>query len=285
MNRVKILISFFVLLPFYVFSQTLIHVNGIIINSKQQPIPFASIGYYNNQIGSITDSNGLFTIKKIIGDSIKISSIGYKSVTVYVVSNTSKLNIVLDEDYSTLNTVSVKSRRKTTAQILLGHYKSKDNYLVVVGKQIQIATFIPNESKIRGYIDEIKFKLSEFRKTTYLLRIRIYNKNIKTQLPFEDLLIDDNILSGKQLKHNNTFSLKDKSIELPEDGVFVSFEWIPQIGVTNENDDPPILLGNLNADKNYVYKNYKEIRWFPSNSKSLSSAGYRVPNISLTIGY
>jgi hypothetical protein len=260
-------------------------INAQIVNTNKYPIPFASIGYYNHTTGSISNDSGLFIIKRIVGDSFKVSSVGYKSKTFVVTNDFSISTIVLEENYTDLEEVLVKSRHKTTNQTSIGFSKNKDNYLNMLVGQLQEAVFITNETKLRGYIDEIKFKLSEFRKTTYQLRIRIYNVHPITKLPFEDLLLSDNILNSNQLKHNNTLSLKSKTIELPEDGIFISFEWIPQSGVTNENETTPYILGNLNAEKNYVYTNFKEIKWYPSNTTSPQTGKFRTLNVSVKISY
>ena len=279
----NLIIVIYVAFPYIVAAQ--ISFNGIVVDSKEKPIPYASIGYFNNHVGSISDSNGHFSITKIYGDSIKVSSIGYKPTIIKILNQTNYIRIELQEEYAYLNDVSVRSRSKTTEEVVLGHSKSKNDFLGGYGKQVQFATYIPNDKKIRGYIDEIKFRLDRYKKTTYLLRIRLFTKNEFTQLPEEDLLFDANIINSKELKQNNTFSLRNKAIEFPKEGVFVSFEWLPQIGITKEEEKTPMLVGNMNADKNYTYFNYKEIQWHPSKSKSLIRDGYCVPNISITVSY
>ncbi|HEX8460434.1 MAG TPA: hypothetical protein VF623_03355, partial [Segetibacter sp.] len=74
-------------------------------------------------------------------------------------------------------------------------------------------------------------------------------------------------------------------IELPEDGVFVSLGWLPKESNNSDSEKPPIILGNMNADRNYVFRNFKDIKWFPANSKSYTTDGFRVPNISITVTY
>jgi hypothetical protein len=162
----------------------------------------------------------------------------------------------------------------------------KSNFLGLggVGNQIQTAIYISNDKKYSGYIDEIHFKLEKFRNTTYLLRIRVYNKNKRTQLPDEDLLLSDNILSGNQFKKDNIFSIRSKSIELPEDGFFVSFEWLPQPGITQVSEPAPYIVGSMNAERNYMYTNYREIKWYAQLQPIMNNA-FSILNIEANISY
>ncbi len=269
--------------PGFLIAQTLL--SGRIVDAKQKPIAFAAIGYYHSRIGDNSDSIGVFHIKKIAGDSIKVSALGYQPVTIGITEITNQLQVELKEAYTSLDAVSVRSRRKTTGTILLGHLNSRENFLVNLEDNIQKGIYIPNEKKISGYIDEIGFKLENPRKTNYLLRIGLFYKNPKNQLPGEDLLFEDNIVPSSQLKRNNIFSIRAKNIEYPEEGVFVSFELLPQTGFINDFKTIPRLVGNAYAEKPYLYLNYKEIEWVVDYPRSPMTNLYGVPNISITISY
>jgi hypothetical protein len=280
-------LPFYILLclfPNLVLAQPILR--GQVIDSDKKPIPFASIGYYNHQIGSISDSLGYFQIKKINGDSIKISSLGFQFKNYTISEINGNIQIELNSIYFKLSDVIVKSRKKTTDFVWIGHFKSKNNFLSLggVGNQIQTAIFLPNENKLSGYIDELHFKLDKFKKTTYLLRIRLFNRNSKTGLPDEDLLLMDNILKPNQLKRDVFFSIKDKNIEVPQNGFFVSFEWIPQIGITKETDSAPWIIGNLNSERKITYTNYREIKW-SQNSRPIINQEYGNINIEAKISY
>lgn len=76
-------------------------VDGRLINSKtQKPIPYASIRIKNNYIGVISNSDGGFKIPinfKKIGDTIEISSLGYKT----------KLTLLSNFFENQINTISL----------------------------------------------------------------------------------------------------------------------------------------------------------------------------------
>ncbi|OYY22547.1 MAG: hypothetical protein B7Y69_06415, partial [Sphingobacteriia bacterium 35-40-8] len=80
------------------------------------------------------------------------------------------------------------------------------------------------------------------------------------------------------------FPIKDKNIEVPQNGFFVSFEWIPQIGITKETDSAPWILGNLNSERKITYTNYREIKW-SQNSRPIINQEYGNINIEAKISY
>lgn len=263
--KLSLIISVFMFIfPFYSYSQQLI--KGQVFDFKNKPIAYASIGYYNHQIGCYTDSLGFFQLKKITGDSVKASSLGFIFSNHKIFDTTEYLKIELKEDYHILNEVTIKSRHKTSNTLWVGHFKGKNNFLGLggTGNQIQTAIYIPNEKRLSGYIDELHFKLDKYKNTTYLLRVRLFDINVASGLPNEDLLLSDNILTSDQLKRETYFSIKAKSIEIPHEGFFVSFEWLPQIGITKEKEPAPWIVGNLISDRNIMYTNYKEIKWNPN---------------------
>ncbi len=270
------------LIPILLLAQE--KIEGKILNKNKEKILFASIGYYNTNIGTVSNAEGFFSIIKKVGDSIKISSVGYLPKTIRVREGMLVEEIILDDDIRKLEEVTIKTRTKTNNEIVLGHYKKSDRYLYLIVPEMQDATLITNPNKIRGYIDQVKFRLLEVSGSSYLLRVRLLNINKETGMPQEDLLFYENILSARQLKRVTTLNLKSKNIFLPEDGVYISFEWIPT-EKTDRKEKPPYLSGNVDADSNYVVTSYKELKWKKSSSKSSISDGYSVPNVAIRVSY
>ena len=258
-------------------------IKGGITDNNSNVISYASIGYFNHRIGTITDSNGHFWIQKIVGDSIKISMVGYNPQVIKIDTDTDSIFIQLEKLYMYLSDVSVVSRSPVGEKVDLGFYNFKSNFNNLLTVNLQEATFIPNTNHIRGFVDQIKFKLRDFSNKHFFLRIRLYNKNPKDGMPFEDLLISENIINPTDLKHRNKFSVKNKNIQLPYDGVFVSFEWLPT-ETKYKNEKVPYLIGNSVLSKNFRYQNFKDTKWFPS-VLGLIPGNYEAINVSVTISY
>ncbi len=279
----KFFICFFIIcFPVFLFGQ--VNISGIVMDAKHRLIPFASIGYYNKQIGTSTDSLGTFIIQKRVADSLKISAVGYESITVIISDTSTIITAYLNNVLNLLSEVVIKSRPKKSYQVTLGHYQAKNNFWNLLAPNLQEATYIPNPDKIKGYIDEIKFKVAEFKNKHFMLRIRLFDVDVETGKPNGDLLMSENIIYPNDLKRTTIFVTKSKNIRFPENGVFVSFEWLQQ-RQDDKRETFPYILGNTDAYKDFVYLNFKEIKWRRANIKSVVNNGYYVPNLSITVSY
>ena len=100
-------------ISFSSFSKSL---QGKVINTKQEEIPFVNIILCSSNstipIGKVTtDRNGLFTINHLVqGNTLTFSSIGYKT-KIWQYEGQDTVNIVLEEDSHVLNDVVVKAPR------------------------------------------------------------------------------------------------------------------------------------------------------------------------------
>ena len=90
-----------------VLQQATVQVKGIVLDSSGQPIIGAGVIEVGTQgNGTITGADGSFTISITKGAKLKISYVGYKTVTVTPTEGRT-LNITLDEDSELLNDVVV----------------------------------------------------------------------------------------------------------------------------------------------------------------------------------
>lgn len=159
------------------------------------------------------------------------------------------------------------------------------NYWNYLGPEVQEAVFIPNTAALNGIISSVDFRLAEYRESKFLLRIRLMKWDPASGNPGEDLLFSENLVKPGRFKRNFSLKLKETSIPLPPDGVFVTFEWIPVNNKVEKNERTPYILGNLNADKSYTFSNYKELGWHHHTGKSELTGKYRVPGFRITVLY
>jgi hypothetical protein len=255
---------------------------GQVMNNRRAPLPFASVGYFNLSHGTSTDSTGAFRLIKQVGDSLKISHIGYTPKVCYISDSTDSVFVYLSEDVGLLNDVVVSTNTWKADKIEIGH-KGGNDYFLQLTEELQVAVFIPNEKNLSGSIDKISFGLKDFKHPRFNLRIRVLTVNPVTNLPERDLLTSNNIVDANRLHKSMSITLPNGSVKIPADGFFVSFEWLPLTATNGSNFLPPKLVGHTNADKNYMYNNFKEIKWFASKSKSFISDGYRVPNVIVEV--
>jgi outer membrane cobalamin receptor len=94
-----------------IFSQN--SIQGVITERDNQPVIGANIKIIGDSVSAITDSYGKFILKSFveIPYEIEVSSIGFESKKVRVVSKNQKINIVLNEEQTLLDEIVVSASR------------------------------------------------------------------------------------------------------------------------------------------------------------------------------
>ncbi|HNP32885.1 MAG TPA: carboxypeptidase-like regulatory domain-containing protein, partial [Flavobacterium sp.] len=93
------------------FAQT--SISGSVKDSKNQPVPGANVKVVGDSTGTITDSDGNFTLsttKKPPFD-IEVSSVGYGAKKVSVTSNNQKISVALADEETKLDEIVVSASR------------------------------------------------------------------------------------------------------------------------------------------------------------------------------
>ena len=106
-------ILFILLLAFIGLSLNAQTVNGTILNkSSGEPIPFANVIWLKAALGTVADFDGKFAIKKYLGDTLSISTTGFK--TLKLATNQLPINGVfyLQEESTVLADVKIKVKRR-----------------------------------------------------------------------------------------------------------------------------------------------------------------------------
>ena len=89
---------------------------GIVLDENNQPLFGANVFWFNTSVGTITDENGTFALKKSSEtNSLIISYIGYETQRIDVTSNS--ISVLLKEAV-TLKEVTVSKTKKSTEQSL-----------------------------------------------------------------------------------------------------------------------------------------------------------------------
>ena len=100
----------FTLLLFSVFSLTLFAQNrtvtGTVKDAGGTGVPGVTVQLVGTTIGTVTDVNGAFNISVNKNETMKFSCIGYVTQT-FVLTDQATVNIVLQEETTTLNEVVV----------------------------------------------------------------------------------------------------------------------------------------------------------------------------------
>lgn len=123
----NILILFLLILSQAAGAQT---ITGVVVEEATgDTIPFPSVQYKKEKIATSGNAYGRFSIKRLNGERLTFSAVGYQELTILIGPNTpSEMKITLKTDTKQLKGVTVKTKR--------GKYSRKNNPAVELMKRV-----------------------------------------------------------------------------------------------------------------------------------------------------
>ena len=282
---------FFLCISTQLFSQQVIFKGKLVDKETKLPIVYANISFLNSDKGISSKENGEFEIlidKKLLESKIHFSCLNYKDTIVFASDLQNKTLYLKAKNIELKEIVISKKRNK---KITLDEVKKRVSPLHTAGIRM-IAKYFPNELNEDFLIDKVEIHFSKRNATNAKFRIRIFSKDLESNFPKEDLLLESIPISIQKGQRSIEINLEDYYLSFPKEGVFVVFEkllipynfyewkysdekfnkyYAPIIGVTNSKE----------------FKNYKRVsicskgKWVeaPMDNGEFS----HVPAISLTL--
>ena len=231
-------------------------VGNVVDNKNNKLLPYVNIGIINKEIGTVTDINGKFALSfknEFENDTIRISSIGYKSVEILVKDLMLKkqpVSIKLEEEISELNEVVITAKafkRKTIGNNTESKFISTGYSYDQLGAEMGVKINIRENPT---FVDAFNFNISYNRLSAKsIFRINFYsleNNNPKENILTENILVT---IEPKQVG-KIVIDLKSYDIVLKND-VIVSLEWVGIDGENNKGEAIFFSLGLLNSGTLY----------------------------------
>ncbi|MGN0047422.1 MAG: SusC/RagA family TonB-linked outer membrane protein [Bacteroides sp.] len=131
-----VLLFLLCLIPIGMAAQSL--VKGTVKDSAGEPVIGAAVQVVSTKVGSITDSDGRFSVKASPNDKLQISFVGYKTETVALKGRTS-IEVILQEDDIMLNDVVVVGYGTAKKSDLSGSVASLDTKEMMKRNPLNIA--------------------------------------------------------------------------------------------------------------------------------------------------
>jgi hypothetical protein len=206
-----------------VLGQTL-SISGVVMKSgTSEVLPFVTVAVKNASRGTVTDAKGGFTTETKAGDTLIVSSVGFK--TIQLVSAHSSGTIYLEEEAEVLNEVLVSASRRTK-KVNLGNIKEKT--FLATGGANQYAKLFLNESGVEGILESITFdfqpEAKKYGRYMTAIMIRVYkNENGR---PGSDILLEKVIVPIKENQKEAVIDLSKFNITFVQEGLFVGFDFI-----------------------------------------------------------
>ena len=210
----------------------------VLNSSNKTPIAYANADFLNGR-GTNSDLNGKFVIETR-PDSIKITSMGFKTLLLSFNDLLLKKNIFLDENPVKLSEVSLTNRKnkilKHKGKPGLGIFYRDFTY------DEKVITYIPypdiksdNVTINKIIVNSTGFNSKKRKNLPF--KVNLYKTRPKSRPPF----LNDSILTGIVTRRKKGYTGKVKinvekyNIQLPVNGIFVSFETLGKSYYPNDS--------------------------------------------------
>jgi hypothetical protein len=200
-------------------------IKGVVKDSiSGKPIAYVNIWVESENSGTTSEENGSFSLDIQEEKNIVFSALGYETK---ILKSTEIGNVSLVQKTYLMPEIVLQAS-KGTKQIKISNYKkSKINHYYGAGKQPTIIARkidFNEEIKKHQFLKEIKFlSTSQIEKSKIMLRFFEVDKEGK---PGNDYLEKNIVLEIKKGKNNNIIKLEEYNIKIPENGIFIAFEWM-----------------------------------------------------------
>ncbi len=278
----KYFVFILILVPTITISQT--EIKGAICNAKREPLPYTNIVTIKKQNGTTTDVNGEFLLSNLDKeDTLKISNIAYYSKLVSIKSFKKNDTIFLDDNIKLLSEVVIANFKMFNKEQDLGFLKYRNNASYDLKPGGQIAVFIENKTKRKGWIKEVSFKVNAQSKCKCSFRIRLLQFDPKEFKPSKDILNENVIINSTDIRKVNKKNLSDYKVLIPEDGVVVVLEWLYS-EPNCEKKSYTQIIGNMSIPINITWFNNRDRNW-SHYQPNMPNGNYMTPNIGVTVAY
>lgn len=266
----KLSIKFlFIFIPSLVMSQ---QISGIIKDSiTSQKLQLANLVFMESFNGTNSNLNGLYSLylKGHLKDSIKVSYIGYKSKYINLQRFSEDKNYNLDINLSPQENkleeviIAVSKVNYKKKYVLSPKKKGNVNSFYRIGNEV--AYLVQNDRRELGRIKSLKLYLRNNTQATFIakFRIKLYSYDKINNMPGENLLKEDLIISPENKTYQFDIDLKDKKIPFLIEGVCVGIELIDENNTSKKSDKiGPGLRLTYGLDKEQTWNNYRNRGWF-----------------------
>lgn len=240
MNNIKkILLAFSLSLGFLTSVYGQFTINGNILEQKNNtPIPYANIGIINTNNGTISNSDGSFTLKVSQENATKevlFSAIGFEqqSIPIATLINGEENIIRLKEKITALDEVLIISSSKKYKDEWLGNRKRNlfvqgQTYVDSVSAGGAMALLIEKKDDIDlKFIDKARLFIAKNTESQFKVRIRFLEvSKSNNNLPGDDLFNESIVVTSDNKRGWLTFDLSPYNYKINQESFFLVFEWI-----------------------------------------------------------
>jgi hypothetical protein len=266
---------------------------GKVVDEKtSEPIPYATLEYYEGQKGLVCDERGFFvldTTKFNKQGKFIVNALGFekKNVPISNLLVPYQPVIKLTPKSFELNTAEVVADKKMNV-LKMGNYFKRTASSFVADPGFQVAVKIVPKQEM--FLLNVNYYISKRNNSRTPFRIRIYEVG-DDGLPGEDLLKENLIVSFEKKKGWFKIDLMDKNILIPENGIFVAMEWLyssyysetvnekfPRFGKKPNGQSLGIIIKENIAENAFIKVLGKD--WYPFNKLTIPLIYVETTNVN-----
>lgn len=255
---------------------------------SNNPIEYSTITCFDGNKGGFTNLDGLLKITDLRDcASVTVNAIGYKKRIV----DLTKLQLGLDtlyclltKDTIQLNEIKISPNKDKSKKEFynLGHFKAKNEIYDRTGYIGRTdALYIPNVNKsLNIKIEKLLYSIDATESAKVRLQI-FTSSNLKT--PDTPLINDDLVIKVEKGAKKIVADVSKYNIIMPEDGLFISLQWLGEINAMNETKNiDPIIKSHWDKDVNSItFFKFLDGNWEKRYSKSKN--GNYIPNFGISV--
>ncbi len=195
-------------------------IKGIVVDEKNQPIPYVNICVENENIWTNAEENGVFNIIVTQDKNLIFSALGYEK---RVVKASESERVVLKEHALQLKEVVVK-KRKETVETEIGK-NDNDNTTLISGNRgwLNAKYFSYNSTYTKTKFIKSAIVVTKSKVKNAIFKLRVFSKGENGE-PDLDLIDEDIIVAVKKGRTKNKVDLSKYNLSFPEEGLFIAFE-------------------------------------------------------------
>lgn len=257
---------------------------GIITDTEQKPIPYATVSIKNTNKGCFSNETGQFNLEHQLNkeDTLLISCIGYQTAEITAGNiNPKQFKVSLQKSNYGIKPVTVFSQKRKLIKV-------KDN------KRVSVSACLSKGSEMVTYIDIRKG--STLNDVTFycqptsasrLLAVRVYSMNYKGK-PDECIIPENRVVEIGPFRTQFTFDLKDLNIVAEQNGLFVGIQYIyvnKQGSPKRKKQNPYIYFSTLNSEHRTYFRSMAQNRFQKDSFGQAAFTTDKIINLQCSYSY
>lgn len=193
--------------------------------TPRRAVPHAAVALAGQERGTYADEQGRFTLDGLRpGDSLRVSSVGYRTQIVRVADLGTPPEIRLEEVPVALAEVPIRREKGTLRRVGSQRSEGPSAFYVSSEGKSEVALLLPGASDSTvTYLTSVGFFVGEGQKPKAPFRVRIYS--VKNRQPGDDLLLHSLVTAARRGGWHDVVVWKF-NLRVPPEGLFVSMEWL-----------------------------------------------------------